>query len=272
MAIIETVATGLSIVNTAKTMYDWVMGNTVTNQLDKITAQIEKLDTHLYYIAQQEVWNTSISKQQVIDDLKQIRQVAHPIQKAVGSDLIVSKPISSPARLKSVFERNAEEILFDIQPLRGNGIPEGYLRDNTMLPVTFTQWGQGFIGLIKIGYAKDYLDLQYKPQPPLIVPPQPARPNRSSPDKDIKPEPIIRLNNQKLWNNIVAIIAEQLSVEKEDLTPEAFLVDDLGADSLDAIEIIMSFEEEYRIEVSDEDAEKITTVGDIYQYAIRRMI
>ena len=171
MAIIETVATGLSIVNTAKTLYDWVMGNTVTKQLDQITAQIEKLDKHIYYIAQQEVWNTSISKQETINDLKQIKQVAYPIQRAIGRDIIVSKPILSPHRLKTMFEKNAEEILFDIQPLRGNGIPEGYLRDNTMLPVTFTQWGQEFIGLIKIGYARDYLDIQYKPQTQVIVPP-----------------------------------------------------------------------------------------------------
>lgn len=272
MAIIETVATGLSIVNTAKTLYDWVMGNTVTKQLDQITAQIEKLDKHIYYIAQQEVWNTSISKQETINDLKQIKQVAYPIQRAIGRDIIVSKPILSPHRLKTMFEKNAEEILFDIQPLRGNGIPEGYLRDNTMLPVTFTQWGQEFIGLIKIGYARDYLDIQYKPQTQVIVPPQTTKSILTSSNKKLlyKSKPSIAVHNQKLWENIVRIIAEQLGIDERTIIPEASFIDDLGADSLDTVALIMAFEEEYGIKIPDKAAERLTTAEDVYKYAISR--
>ena len=272
MAIIETVATGLSIVNTAKTLYDWVMGNTVTKQLDQITAQIEKLDKHIYYIAQQEVWNTSISKQQTINDLKQIKQAVYPIQRAIGRDIIVSKPILSPHRLKTMFERNAEEILFDIQPLRGNGIPEGYLRDNTMLPVTFTQWGQEFIGLIKIGYARDYLDIQYKPQTQVIVPPQTTKSILTSSNKKLlyKSKPSIAVHNQKLWENIVRIIAEQLGIDERTIIPEASFIDDLGADSLDTVALIMAFEEEYGIKIPDKAAERLTTAEDVYKYAISR--
>jgi acyl carrier protein len=57
------------------------------------------------------------------------------------------------------------------------------------------------------------------------------------------------------------IIAEQLGVEEDDVVPEAKFVEDLGADSLDTVELVMAFEEEFEIEIPDEDAEKIQTVG-----------
>ena len=60
---------------------------------------------------------------------------------------------------------------------------------------------------------------------------------------------------------IKKIIAEQLGVEEEEVLPEAKFVDDLGADSLDTVELVMALEEEFDIEIPDEDAEKILTVG-----------
>jgi acyl carrier protein len=65
---------------------------------------------------------------------------------------------------------------------------------------------------------------------------------------------------------IKKIIAEQLGVEEEDVVPEASFVDDLGADSLDTVELVMAFEEEFDIEIPDEDAEKILTVGRAVDY------
>ncbi len=65
---------------------------------------------------------------------------------------------------------------------------------------------------------------------------------------------------------IKEIIADQLGVEVDKLTPDAKFVEDLGADSLDVVELIMSFEEEFDIEIPDEDAEKIKTVGDVINY------
>ncbi len=65
---------------------------------------------------------------------------------------------------------------------------------------------------------------------------------------------------------IKEIIADQLGVETEKITPEAKFVEDLGADSLDIVELIMAFEEEFGIEIPDEDAEKIQTVGDVINY------
>jgi len=62
------------------------------------------------------------------------------------------------------------------------------------------------------------------------------------------------------------IIAEQLSVNEEEVTPEANFIDDLNADSLDLVELIMSLEEEFNVKISDEDAEKITTVKDAIGY------
>ncbi|MDY6791911.1 MAG: acyl carrier protein [Thermodesulfobacteriota bacterium] len=62
------------------------------------------------------------------------------------------------------------------------------------------------------------------------------------------------------------IIAEKLSVAIEEIVPEASFVDDLGADSLDLVELIMSMEEEFDTDISDEDAEKIVTVKDAIDY------
>ncbi len=62
------------------------------------------------------------------------------------------------------------------------------------------------------------------------------------------------------------IIVEQLGVDEEEVTAKASFVDDLGADSLDTVELVMGFEEEFDIEIPDEDAEKITTVQDAVTY------
>lgn len=62
------------------------------------------------------------------------------------------------------------------------------------------------------------------------------------------------------------IIAEKLSVDLEEVVPEAMFVDDLGADSLDLVELIMSMEEEFDIDISDEDAEKLLSVQDAITY------
>ncbi len=65
---------------------------------------------------------------------------------------------------------------------------------------------------------------------------------------------------------MIEIIVEQLSVEKDKVVPGASFVDDLGADSLDLVELIMAMEEKFDIEIPDEDAEKIVTVKDAVDY------
>ena len=62
------------------------------------------------------------------------------------------------------------------------------------------------------------------------------------------------------------IVVEQLGVKEDEVTPNASFVDDLGADSLDTVELVMALEEEFNIEISDEDAEKIRTVKDVVTY------
>lgn len=62
------------------------------------------------------------------------------------------------------------------------------------------------------------------------------------------------------------IVCEQLGVSDEEVNPEASFIEDLGADSLDIVELVMALEEEYEMEISDEDAEKIKTVNDVIQY------
>ena len=65
---------------------------------------------------------------------------------------------------------------------------------------------------------------------------------------------------------VKAIIAEQLGVKSEEVTSGASFIDDLGADSLDTVELVMALEEEFGIEIPDEDAEKMTNVGDAIKY------
>ncbi len=70
---------------------------------------------------------------------------------------------------------------------------------------------------------------------------------------------------------VIEIIVEQLKVSPEEVTLEASFIDDLGADSLDLVELIMAMEEEFGLEISDEDAEKIQTVQDAVTYISEHM-
>jgi acyl carrier protein len=73
-------------------------------------------------------------------------------------------------------------------------------------------------------------------------------------------------SDKPVEERVKSIIVEQLGVEEGDVAPSAKFIEDLGADSLDTVELVMAFEEEFDIEIPDEDAEKITTVGDAIQY------
>ena len=74
-----------------------------------------------------------------------------------------------------------------------------------------------------------------------------------------------------LDERVSAIIVEQLGVSKEEIQPEASFIDDLGADSLDIVELVMAMEEAFDIEIPDEDAEKIQTIGDAMSYIKERV-
>jgi acyl carrier protein len=67
-------------------------------------------------------------------------------------------------------------------------------------------------------------------------------------------------------SKIIDIVANQLGVDKDMVTPQANIVDDLGADSLDVVELVMALEEAFDMEIPDEDAEKIRTVQDVFNY------
>lgn len=67
------------------------------------------------------------------------------------------------------------------------------------------------------------------------------------------------------------IIVDRLGVDPKEITPEASFIDDLGADSLDTVELVMAFEEEFDVEIPDEDAEKLTTVGKAMEYLKKRL-
>jgi acyl carrier protein len=74
------------------------------------------------------------------------------------------------------------------------------------------------------------------------------------------------MGREETAEKVKSIIVEQLGVPPEDVNAEASFIEDLGADSLDIVELIMALEEEYDIEISDEDAEKLQTVGDAVNY------
>jgi acyl carrier protein len=71
-------------------------------------------------------------------------------------------------------------------------------------------------------------------------------------------------------DRVKEIIVEQLGVNADQVTPEAKFIEDLGADSLDTVELVMAFEEEFGAEIPDEDAEKLQSVGDVIRYIEER--
>jgi acyl carrier protein len=76
------------------------------------------------------------------------------------------------------------------------------------------------------------------------------------------------MEEQKIFEEVKKVVVEQLGVSDSEVTREASFVDDLGADSLDTVELVMALEEAFSIEIPDEDAEKIKTIGDTVSYII----
>ena len=74
------------------------------------------------------------------------------------------------------------------------------------------------------------------------------------------------MNSEEIFDKVKEIIIEQLGVTESSITTEASFIDDLGADSLDIVELIMALEEEFDLEIPDSDAEKVVTVGDVVEY------
>ena len=72
-------------------------------------------------------------------------------------------------------------------------------------------------------------------------------------------------------DRVAEIIVEQLGIAKAEIVPEASFIDDLGADSLDIVELVMAMEETFDIEIPDDDAEKIQTIGDAFSYVKERV-
>ena len=74
------------------------------------------------------------------------------------------------------------------------------------------------------------------------------------------------MSSEEIFEKVKAIIVEQLQVNEETVTEESSFIDDLGADSLDLVELIMALEEEFGIEIPDADAEKVVSVADVVNY------
>ena len=81
-----------------------------------------------------------------------------------------------------------------------------------------------------------------------------------------------KLIDSDLAVRIRALVAEQLGVDPSELSPDANILEDLGADSLDVVEMVMAIEETFDIEIPDEDAEAIRTVGDVESYVSKRVV
>lgn len=76
------------------------------------------------------------------------------------------------------------------------------------------------------------------------------------------------MDEQKVFEDVKKVVVEQLGVAENEVTREASYVDDLGADSLDTVELVMALEEAFGMEIPDEEAEKIKTVGDTVSYVM----
>jgi len=86
------------------------------------------------------------------------------------------------------------------------------------------------------------------------------------PSHGTKPKDKYFMSDKPVEEKVKDIIVEQLGVNPEQVTQNASFIEDLGADSLDIVELVMAFEEEFSVEVPDEDAEKLLTVGDVVKY------
>jgi acyl carrier protein len=78
------------------------------------------------------------------------------------------------------------------------------------------------------------------------------------------------MNANEIETRVKKIVVEQLGVKEEEVTADASFVDDLGADSLDTVELVMALEEEFETEIPDEDAEKMVTIKDAVKYIVDR--
>ena len=76
------------------------------------------------------------------------------------------------------------------------------------------------------------------------------------------------MDEQKVYEDVKKVVVEQLGVSESEVTKESSFVDDLGADSLDTVELVMALEEAFSMEIPDEEAEKIKTVGDTVSYVL----
>ncbi len=79
------------------------------------------------------------------------------------------------------------------------------------------------------------------------------------------------MTKEEVVEKLKTIVSDRLDVEKDQVTPEKSFVEDLGADSLDIVELIMGIEEEFDIEIPDEDAEKLTSVGEAMKYTLEKI-
>jgi acyl carrier protein len=79
------------------------------------------------------------------------------------------------------------------------------------------------------------------------------------------------LSKEEVYQKVKSVIVEQLGVSEDEVTIDASFTDDLGADSLDTVELVMALEDEFDTEIADEDAEKLTTVGKTVDYILNHL-
>lgn len=199
------------------------------------------------------------TRQRCVEDLREVREALEPVQRAVNDNILSSAMIWTSEKMKRAMSQNPWKVLLHIQPVTLASPPN----DPNLMPIIFEHGGVQFIGWQAQGTFPMLFDCEYED---LWIPKQPERIILSREQYELQKKTSIIAEKFSL------IVVQQLGVQESEVYADASFAEDLRADSLDCIEILITVEGEFGIEFSEQEAEKMTTVGKAIEYIEQRSL